>query len=409
MGIGRRPVPTHGSRSDRLTVVDACYVLLRFPVLSETFIKDEIDALGAAGHRVLTVSVEGPAGADVALGTRRTRSVWVARRVLSLARRRPGPVARALARPHLTLGLRLKVLAAAEEARRRGVDTVHAHFAYRNADAAEIIGIALGTGHSVTVHAHDIFVENSRLGRRLDAARVVVTVCEYNRAYIARHHPAATAKMTVIPCSTRVEAGPGRPPVENAVPVVLSVGRLVEKKGFDDLIKAMAVEAPAAQLVIIGDGPLRSDLEALAARLGVADQVTFLGSLDHQATLDWFRRADIFVLACKVAADGDRDSMPVVTKEAMAAGLPVISTDEVGVPEMVDDGKTGLLVPPSSPARLAEALALLLADPRRRREMGDAGRRLVAERFDIRDQAVAVAAAIGPAATASGAEGSRRG
>lgn len=371
-------------------------MLLGFPKLSETFIKDEVDALAEAGHTVLTVSLEGPAGADIALGTRRARSLWVVLRVLSLALRRPAAVATAVVRPPLTFGLRLKVLAAAEEARRMGADAVHAHFAYRNSDAAELVGIALGTGHSVTVHAHDIFVEHRHLGRRLAAARTVVTVCNYNRDHIVRTYPELAGRITVIPCSTRVQAEVVEDAVSRRdVPVVLSVGRLVEKKGFDDLLRAVAVIDDPCQVVIIGDGPLREPLEALIEQLGIADRVTMLGSRDHDSTLEWYRRADIFALACKVAADGDRDSMPVVTKEAMAAGLPVVSTEAVGVPEMVDDGKTGLLVPPSDPRALAEALCQLLGDPELRREMGRMGRQVISERFDLRDQAVAVARAIG--------------
>lgn len=374
----------------------ACYVMLRYPVLSETFVRDEIEALRADGHEVMTVSLEGPAGADVPLGGRRTRSGWVAGRVVALALRRPVSVVRAVRRPGLTFGLRLKVLAAAEEARRRGADTVHAHFAYRNADAAEIMGVALGTGHSVTVHAHDIFVENLQLGRRLRAARVVVTVCSYNRHSIATSYPEVAPRMKVIPCSTRLrpETEPGGAGDE---PLILSVGRLVEKKGFADLVDALALARHPAKLVIIGDGPLRGALEGRIRDLGLTGRVDLLGSLDHEATLEWYRRADVFALACKVAPDGDRDSMPVVTKEAMAAGLPVVSTTEVGVPEMVDDGKTGLLVPPSDPEALAAALDQLFDDPARRREMGRTGRQAVADRFDIRDQALAVAKAIGPA------------
>lgn len=376
----------------------ACYVLLRYPVLSETFVRDEIAALEEAGNEVFTVSVEGGPGADVALATHRSRSTWVTRRALALALRRPLGCARALARPGLSLGLRWKLLAAAEEARRRGVDTVHAHFAYRNADAAEVIGTALGLGYSVTVHARDVFVPSGDVGRRLRRARVVVTVCNYNEEFLRRHYPELSGKVVVIACSTRIrELTPWTesPRRAEGEPLVLSIGRLVEKKGFDDLLRALALMS-AGRLVVIGSGPLDSELRRLAEELGVSGRVQWEGEMEHDDALGWLAGADVFCLPCKVASDGDRDSMPVVIKEAMAAGLPVVSTREVGVPEMVDDGTTGLLVPPSDPPALAAALQELLRDPARRRAMGAAGAVLVAERFDLVDQARKVTAAIGP-------------
>lgn len=373
----------------------ACYVMLRYPVLSETFIRDEIGALLEAGHPVMTVSLEGGGGADVPLGLTRARSLWAITRVVSLFVRRPRRASAALASPCFTVGFRLKLLAAAEEARRRGVETVHAHFAYRNADAAELIGRVIGSGHSVTVHAHDIFVENDQLGRRLRSARTVVTVCEYNREHLVEWFPNVAPKTVVIPCSTRTTSTPDRS-IASGVPVILSVGRLVEKKGFDDLITATASIQARCRLVIIGEGPMEERLLQLIADLRLAERVTMLGALDHESTLSWFERADVFCLACKVAGNGDRDSMPVVTKEAMAAGLPVVTTSEVGNPEMVADGESGLLVPPSDPGALADALNRLVSDPDLRAAMGRAGRKLVAERFDLRDQVVALARAIGP-------------
>lgn len=365
--------------------MNACYVLLHFPARTETFVSDEIDALRDAGAKVFTVSLEGGPGADLALCLRRARDVWTLRRVLALLAHRPRALA-ALLRGPLTLGYRLRLLAAAEEARRRGVDTVHAHFAYRSADGAEVIGRALGTGHSVTAHAHDIFVGNADLARRLAAARAVVTVCEYNRRHLEEMLGSAiAAKLHVIPCGTRI--GERAAATEPAEPVVLGIGRLVAKKGFDDLVAALALLPANARprLVLVGDGPQRGRLEALASDLGA--DVTFTGGLDHDATTAWLERATLFCLPCKVAGDGDRDSMPVVVKEAMAAGLAVVSTVEVGVPEMVVDGETGFLVPPGDPEALAGAIAALLADPARRRAMGDAGRRLVEARFDVRLQA----------------------
>jgi colanic acid/amylovoran biosynthesis glycosyltransferase len=384
-------------------------MLLEFPILSETFISDEVEALRKAGHLVTTVSLRGGPGADIALGSRRTLSPWTIGRVASLARHRPLGTARAMALRRLTFGMRLKVLAATEEARRRGARSVHAHFAYVNADAAEVAGTALGSGHTLTVHAHDIFVERQHLERRLNAARVVVTVCEYNRRHLESSHATIARKLQVIPCSTRIDepaslaGGDGEtegetdtdPGDEPRAPVVLCVGRLVAKKGIDDLIRAAAASTTRFDTVIIGEGPLADSLAELAVQLGVADRVRLVGALEHSSVLALRHSADVFCLPCKIGPDGDRDSMPVVIKEAMAAGLPVVSTDEVGVPEMVLHGGTGWLVPPGDPVALARALDELVSDPQLRRRMGEAGRAIVAERFDLRQQAQAVAEAIG--------------
>lgn len=350
------------------------HVLLDYPVLSQTFVQDEVDALREAGHEVLVVAMEGGEGGDVRLPAWRALSPEVVRRVLSLLRHRPSALG-ALVRGPLTVGYRLRLLAAAEEARRWGADVVHAHFAYRSADGAEVIGRALGTGHSVTVHAHDVFVANPDLERRLRAARLVVTVCEYNRERL----PDVGRPVHVVPCSTRVDDPPPREPTDR--PVVLAVARLVPKKGLDVLVRAADLLAHDAEVVVVGDGPLRMDLQAAAG-----PRVRLTGALPREEVRRWLGRAAVFCVPFRVAPDGDRDSMPVVLKEAMAAGVPVVSTREVGVPECVDDGVTGLLVPPDDPVALAAALDELLADPERRAAMGEAGMAAAAERFDLREQ-----------------------
>jgi colanic acid/amylovoran biosynthesis glycosyltransferase len=369
-----------------MTEARCCYVTLEFPVLSQTFVTDEIAAIEDAGASVLTVSMEGGDGADVALAGKRARSWWTIRRVVSLLVHRPS-AAPSLLGGSLTFGLRMKLLATAEVARRFGVTTVHAHFAYRSADGAEVIGRALGVGHSVTAHARDIFVPNGDLEGRLHRARTVVTVCEYNRDWLVDHFgPTLANKIVVIPCSTDVELPPVRR-LPTGLPVIVAVGRLVPKKGFDILLEAVARLYVPCRLVIVGDGPEREPLQQQASELGLNDVVQFTGALDHADTLAWLRSADLFCVPFRIGPDGDRDSMPVVVKEAMAAGVAVVSTNEVGVPEMVVDGETGLLVDPDDIPALAEALDRLLSDPRRRAAMGMAGRRLAEERFDLRMQA----------------------
>lgn len=359
-----------------------CYLVLQYPVLSQTFVRDEVRALRERGVEVFVVSLDGPGG-DLALPTRRARSRWTLRRAASLLLRRPRAVI-ALVRGPLSLGMRVRLLAVAEEARRRGVVAVHAHFAYRSADAAEVVGRALGTGHSVTAHARDLFVPEGDVDRRMRAATCIVTVCEYNRRWIEDRHP-GVARVVVIPASTDVRRESGERP-QRLVPVVVTVGRLVEKKGIDVVLEACALLCRPWSLVVVGEGPEQPELIRRASELGISDRVRFAGACDHAATLEEIAGADVFCGAYRIAADGDRDSMPVVVKEAMAAGVPVVATDVVGVGEMVEDGRSGLLVPPDDPGAMAVALDRLLGDAALRRRMGERGRTVVEERFDLRHQ-----------------------
>jgi len=163
-----------------------------------------------------------------------------------------------------------------------------------------------------------------------------------------------------------------------------TLGRLVEKKGVDDLLRAVALLAKAGVAVdldIAGDGPLREQLEALARELGVLDQVTFIGSLDHTAVAAWLRSLDVFALACKADANGDMDGIPVVLMEAMSQRVPVVSTRLSGIPELVVHRETGLLGEPADPQGLADALQLLLRDHDLRQRLADAAARHVEAEF----------------------------
>ncbi len=169
---------------------------------------------------------------------------------------------------------------------------------------------------------------------------------------------------------------------------VVAVGRLVEKKGFADLLAAAALLAergePLAALTIVGDGPLRPELERLVADHGLEGVAALPGWREPEGVRELLERADLLAMPSVVAADGDRDSMPVVVKEALAMEVPVVATDEVGLPEIVREG-WGRLVPPRDPAALAGAIAELLAlPPERRAAMGAAGREHVLARADVR-------------------------
>lgn len=170
---------------------------------------------------------------------------------------------------------------------------------------------------------------------------------------------------------------------------ILHVARLVEKKGTRYLLKAFVrvrQAVPNAQLVIIGDGPLRRELEDMASSLGIADSVTFLGTQPNPVVMQWMHTARIFCLPSVTAHSGDAEGLPTSHQEAGAAGIPIVATWHSGNPELISDSVNGYLVPEKDPAALAERLIQLLTDPERCRFMGMAGRREIEERFNIRKQ-----------------------
>jgi len=176
-------------------------------------------------------------------------------------------------------------------------------------------------------------------------------------------------------------------------PLILHVARLVEVKGTRYLLRAFARVARSCdrvRLLIIGDGPLRRPLRALAAQLGVGDRVEFQGALPHAHVLSAMRKAAMLVLPGIRTASGREEGLGMVLLEAAATGVPVIGSRVGGIPECIVDGKTGFLVPQRDDEALARRMAELLADPARRQGMGRAGRALVEDRFDIDRQTAAL-------------------
>ncbi|MEN9645823.1 MAG: hypothetical protein RL238_2492 [Actinomycetota bacterium] len=367
------------------------YVLKRYPRLSETFIVRELLGLEAQGvHVGVDALLEPEAGAqhpDVA-------AVRAAVRYLPRRPRWDG----ALLAAHLRVGSRHPVQWArrafrarrhggwrrfqqaglvADRVRRDGFDHVHAHFATAAAEVARDAAALAGVSFSVTAHAKDIFhVDNAdRLPERLGEATTVVTVSHYNVKHLRGELP-----------GRRIRFVPNGLPIPDAVgPVadgpVLCVARLVPKKGIDLLVRAMALSTSGRSLEIIGDGPCRGDLEALAAELGVAERIVFRGPLPSTDVDAAYRRCALLALPCRIDPDGDRDGMPTVLIEAMARALPVVSTDVVGLDELIATGRDGLLVPPEDAGALAAAIDELLADPLRAAAMGISGRTRVIGEF----------------------------
>lgn len=183
-----------------------------------------------------------------------------------------------------------------------------------------------------------------------------------------------------------VDLGRFRPSSGEARPgVILHVGRLVEKKGTAVLLDAFAAvrrKEPAASLVVIGDGPLRGGLERQSAALGLSGAVRFLGALSSAETGDWMRRAWVLAAPSVTARDGDAEGLPTVIVEAAASALPAVGSDHSGIPEAIDDGRTGFVVPERDAGALADRLLTLLGSADLRHRMGGAARALAEQRFD---------------------------
>jgi colanic acid/amylovoran biosynthesis glycosyltransferase len=268
-------------------------------------------------------------------------------------------------------------------------DHLHAHFIDRAALIAFIVSRFLEKPYSLTAHAADIYTETNLISEKLVNASFVVTVSDYNREHLLQLCPKLSpANVHVL--HPWIDLTRFVPPVGRNLHAklnILSVGRLVEKKGHLDLIEACwQVQKNGIKLEcrIVGEGPLRSELEARINRYQLQELVFLLGAQPQSIVLELLASwADVFALPCVIARDGDRDGMPVALAEAMAMELPVISSDIVGIRELVRPG-TGFLVPPNSPAALYETIALIdRMDPMARLDMGRQGRLVVAKEFNL--------------------------
>ena len=403
-------------------------VLKGYPRLSETFIAQELLALERRGVPLRIFSLRHPTDRTVHPVHREIRApvhylpeylhddparVFAAWRI---ARRRPGYAAARSAwladlkrDPTRNRVRRFGQACVLATELPPGTPQIHAHFLHTPASVARYAAMITGLPWSCSAHAKDIWTSPDWEKReKLADVAWLVTCTEAGRAHLADLAPDSEARLSsdgraAIPKVSLVYHGldftrfPRRPQGSGSGalerngaaaddPVVLlSVGRAVAKKGYDVLLHALR-DLPRGlswRLVHIGGGAERSNLQALGRELGLEGRISWRGPLGQEDVLAAYGEADLFVLASRIAADGDRDGLPNVLMEAQSQRLACLATNVSGIPELIEDGETGLLIPPDDRTALTQALQRLIIEPELRRRLAQAGEARVHSRFDM--------------------------
>jgi len=393
-----------------MTTPSIGYVLKMFPRLSETFIRNEIQELERQGLELRIFSLKHPVRTEAqpAAGEVRAPVIYLPERLfrepfrvfrsqLAVFWRYPRGYLRTLL--HVLWGREFRSLG---RGLRRFCQTcclvhemgpvrhLHAHFANDPTRLASWARMICGVSFSVTTHAKDLYqdarISSPGLRFKLAQARFVVTNSEFSAAGLRTSFDGETPpKILTIYNSVDFAAFPPRP-AEPKEPLILSVGRLVEKKGFPDLLQAchrLRKCGVPFTCEIIGSGPLRDELQDSIARLGLQENVRLRGQMPQAELGKHYRRAMVFALPCVVAKNGDRDILPNVLKEAMAVGVPVVTTSLGGIEELLTHEESDLLVTAGDTDSLANALRQLLADAELRRRLAFQARKVIEERFEL--------------------------
>jgi glycosyltransferase involved in cell wall biosynthesis len=404
-------------------------ILKGYPRLSETFIAQELHALEARGVALALFSLRHPTDRETHpihaairapvvylpeyLHDEPTR-VWRAWRAARHLPGYPGAIKawwrdfrRDPTRSRIRRLGQAFVLAAELP---REVVQLHAHFLHTPASVTLYAAILRDLPWSCSAHAKDIWTTPDWDKReKLAEMAWLVTCTAAGQSHLAAlaptfdrvglvYHGLDLARFGA-PDNERDDRAPGRPVT------ILSVGRAVEKKGFDDLLGALS-QLPRDlkwRFIHVGGGPLLAGLKAQAEQLGLAERITWRGAQPQDVVLQLYRDADVFVLASRVAGDGDRDGLPNVLMEAMSQRVAVVATKVGGVEELIEDGVTGLLVSPRDIAGLGHAMTTLMGDPRLRARLAGAGHDHVHRHFDLETRIDQLAARFGVAKAAPAA------
>ncbi|MCF6290726.1 MAG: glycosyltransferase family 4 protein [Desulfobacterales bacterium] len=382
------------------------YILLWFPKASETFIFNEVNTLRKLGLPVmvfclygtraagLSPEMEAGAGDVERLGLPLLKKIFAdflywwkrdRRCLVKLLWSVPEKRWRGLEKTAENMWALLCSLHLARRFQEEKIEHIHAPWAGGPATAAWQASLLTGIPFSFTAHARDIYPTDGVLSDKIHNATFVRNISQHNIDYMKKFAGNDMGKIHLTYYGVPLkETGPA--PVAMQAPLqLLALGRFVGKKGFDHLIRCCRILLDSGldfQLTLAGDGPHRKRLKQLARRLGLDKRISFPGFIPHNRVPALLRTADIFLMPSVVHSSGDRDGLPNVLLEAMLHRVPVISTDIVGIPELITNGVNGVLVPEKDPAALARAVRQLAGSRQAALAMAEQGRKVVLNKFD---------------------------
>lgn len=379
------------------------YALTEFPVLSESFVLNEIQALEARGHTITVVALR--EGESEALHDEISRlsadvhyiGVPSALDFTSLLRTRslrPG-VWQTIStnRPILQLGALTIAYDIVDICRSlpTKIDHIHSHFPSRDKIGAGMAAEIMDISFSITCHANLIFESPDEIviEQISQFSNAIVTISEYHRQYLAERFSMYSRKIAVVRAS--IDTDKFSPTsCSSSSPRLLTVGRLVEKKGYETAVQAvdrLVKDYPGLQYHIVGTGPLKTHIQTEIRKRELEENIQMISNISDSQLLSEYDYADIFLLPCTITNTGDRDGIPVVLMEAMAMHTPPVTTDVAGIPELVEDNQNGMLADRDSPIDTAKKAEQLLQNPDLIKQMANQGRKKVEREFSAEKSA----------------------
>lgn len=358
------------------------YVLDKFPKTSETFIYNEVESLSKKNNLTVfsieDVSGEGSHDLDVKYGNKFYKQ----------GLKGIGSFVKGNLIDRSILETYYRMIAGRFKKHRSDLEVLHRHFPTNS--VVYYLAKELEIPYTVTTHARDIFSKERyvNLKNLVEESERVVTISDYNKNYLVNEFNIPSDKITKVHMGIDTEKFSPSPPKQD-VTNILTVARLVEKKGIRYGIRAIShliKKYPELEYNIIGEGPLKKELKNLIENYGMGNKINLLGRVSEEKLLDEYEKADIFLLPCVIAQDGDRDGIPVVLMEAMAMEKLVISTDVSGIPELIEDGRNGIIVEPKRYEEITQNIERILEGEIDIKSMCRNARDKVCRDFHIDDQ-----------------------